>query len=134
MHWALQLLSVAIGGAFGGAARFWLSGVVARRFGKTFPWGTLVVNVSGAFAIGVLAALWTERAGHAVLHVPLWTGLVVGVLGSFTTVSSFSLQTLALLRDGEYARAFGNVAGSLLGCLAAVSAGYLLTLHAGSRG
>ena len=56
------------------------------------------------------------------------------MLGSYTTVSSFSLQTLALLRDGEYARAFGNVAGSLLGCLAAVWAGYLLTLHAGSRG
>ena len=64
----------------------------------------------------------------------LLMALVVGVLGSFTTVSSFSLQTLALLRDGEYGRACGNVAGSLLGCLAAVSAGYLLTLHAGSRG
>ena len=134
MHWTLQLLGVAIGGALGGAARFWLSDLVARRLGETFPWGTLVVNVSGAFAIGVLAALWTERAGHAVLHVPMWTGLAIGVLGSYTTVSSFSLQTWALLRDRAYARALGNVAASAIGCLAAVAAGYLRTLHVGSRG
>ncbi|MDR6991977.1 MULTISPECIES: fluoride efflux transporter CrcB [Luteimonas] len=134
MHWALQLMGVAIGGALGGAARFWLSGLVARRIGETFPWGTLVVNLSGAFAIGVLAALLTDRPGHAVLHASLWTGLVIGVLGSYTTVSSFSLQTLALLRDGEYARAVGNVAASLIGCLAAVSAGYLLMLQVWGRG
>ncbi|VXB49536.1 putative fluoride ion transporter CrcB 2 [Luteimonas sp. 9C] len=128
MHWVLQLLGVAIGGALGGLARFWLSGVIARRLRETFPWGTLVVNTTGAFAIGALAALLTARPGHTVLHTPLWAALVIGVLGSYTTVSSFSLQTLALLRERDYARALGNVAASLAGCLAAVCAGYLLAL------
>lgn len=134
MHWALQLLGVAIGGALGGAARFWLSGLIARRIGEAFPWGTLVVNLTGAFAIGVLAALLAERSAQAVLQMSLWTGLVIGVLGSYTTVSSFSLQTLTLLRDGDYARAAGNVTASLIGCLAAVSAGYLLVLQLWGRG
>lgn len=128
MHWALQLLGVAIGGALGGVTRFWLSGAIARRLGETFPWGTLVVNTTGAFAIGVLAALLTTRPGHVVLDTSLWAALVIGVLGSYTTVSAFSLQTLSLLRDRDYARAAGNVAASLAGCLAAVVAGYLLAL------
>jgi len=131
MMFALQLLVVAIGGALGGAARFWLSGIVARRFGETFPWGTLVVNVSGATVIGGLAAVLLEPGSHAVNQVPVWSGLVIGVLGSYTTVSSFSLQTLALVRAGEPGRAVGNIFGSLVLCLSAATLGYLATQRLG---
>ena len=118
---------VALGSVLGGIARFWLSGVVARRVGETFPWGTLIINVSGAFAIGILAA---SAAGHGALAaVRPWQFAVTGFLGCYTTVSSFSLQTLALARDGEMARASGNVLLSLLLCLAAVAAGFAAGLH-----
>jgi fluoride exporter len=120
-------LWVALGGAFGGMARFWLSGFVARRFGETFPWGTMVINVSGAFVIGVLAA---SAAGHGVLaSVRPWQFAVTGFLGCYTTVSSFSLQTLALARDGETARAAGNVVLSLSLCLIAVTGGFAAGAH-----
>jgi CrcB protein len=128
LTFALQLLLVAVGGALGGAARFWVSGVVARRFGETFPWGTLVVNVSGATAIGALAAILLSVESHAVGNVHVWSGLVVGILGSYTTVSSFSLQTLALVRAGEPARAIGNIVGSVTLCLLAAALGYAVGL------
>ena len=118
---------VALGGALGGMARFWLSGIVARRVGETFPWGTMVINVSGAFAIGVLAAAAT---GHGIFAaVRPWQFAVTGFLGCYTTVSSFSLQTLALARDGERTWAAGNLVLSLSLCLAAVSGGFALGLR-----
>lgn len=129
MTFVLQLLGVAIGGAVGGGARFWISGAVARRFGETFPWGTLVVNVSGALVLGVLAAFLLAPGSHAVGDAYAWSGLVVGVLGSYTTVSSFSLQTLALLRGGQVGRAIGNVAGSLALCVGASALGYVTMLQ-----
>lgn len=113
------LLWVVLGGALGGAARFFVSGLVGRRVGETFPWGTMTVNVTGCFVIGVLAA------GPALMQVPFaWQAGVTGFLGCYTTVSSFSLQTLALVRDGEATRAGGNVALTLVACLAAVALGY----------
>lgn len=120
----IQLLAVAIGGAIGGAARFWLSGVVARRFGETFPWGTLAVNVSGAATIGALAGILLAPDTHAVNHVPAWSGLVIGILGSYTTVSTFSLETLALVRANEPGLALRNIVGSLVLCLGAATLGY----------
>ena len=120
----IQLLAVAIGGAIGGAARFWLSGVVARRFGETFPWGTLAVNVSGAATIGGLAGILLAPDTHAVNHVPAWSGLVIGILGSYTTVSTFSLETLALVRANEPGLALRNIVGSLVLCLGAATLGY----------
>lgn len=120
----MQVLLVGLGGACGACARFWLSGVVARRFGETFPWGTLVVNVSGAFAIGLLAARFMSTEGIAAPWRDAWLLLVTGTLGSYTTVSSFSLQTLALARAGEGARAAMNVLASLCFCLAAAFAGH----------
>ena len=118
---------VSLGSVLGGMARFWLSGVVARRVGETFPWGTMVINVSGAFVIGVLAA---SAAGHGALAaVRPWQFAVTGFLGCYTTVSSFSLQTLALARDGEMARASGNLLLSLIFCLAAVTAGFVAGSH-----
>jgi fluoride exporter len=116
------LLLVALGSALGGLARHFVSGLVGRRIGETFPWGTLVVNVSGAFAIGILAAAATREV---IFQAPEpWLFAVVGLLGSYTTVSSFSLQTLALLRDGQRLRAAANVALSLGLCLAAVALGF----------
>jgi len=119
-----QMLAVAVGGSIGGVARFWVSSLVARRFGEAFPWGTLVVNVSGTAIIGVLAGMLLAPETHAVKHLPAWSGLVIGILGSYTTVSSFSLQTLALLRAKKPGRALGNVAASLTLCLGSATLGY----------
>jgi CrcB protein len=125
--WLIGTLLVACGGGLGGMARFWVSGVVARRFGETFPWGTMAVNVTGAAIIGVLGALLLTPEEHAVRHAPLWAGFVVGLLGSYTTVSSFSLQTLALARNGEAGRAAFNIILSLTLCLSAAGATYAAT-------
>ena len=126
----IWLALVALGGGLGSIARFWVSGVVARRYGETFPWGTLAVNVTGAAAIGVLAALLLAPGSPAFGHGPAWSGLAIGLLGSYTTVSSFSLQTLALARSGETGRALANIALSLLLCLAATTAALLATRQA----
>ena len=125
---ALVVLLATLGGGIGGVARFWVSGVVAKAYGETFPWGTLTVNVTGAAAIGVLAALLLAPGAHPGPTTPLWAALVSGLLGSYTTVSSFSLQTLALVRNGEPVRAALNITGSLVLCLGAAAGGYLATL------
>ena len=119
---------VSLGSVFGGIARFWLSGFVARHVGETFPWGTMVINVSGAFLIGVLAA---SAAGHGAFAAARpWQFAVTGFLGCYTTVSSFSLQTLSLARDGELKLAVWNLSLSLSLCLLAVAAGFAAGLHA----
>lgn len=119
---------VSLGSVLGGMARFWLSGLVARRVGETFPWGTMVINVSGAFLIGVLAA---SAAGHGTFAaVRPWQFAVTGFLGCYTTVSSFSLQTLSLARDGQISLAAWNTVLSLALCLLAVVAGFAAGLHA----
>jgi CrcB protein len=127
------LLWVSLGSLLGGPSRYFLSGLVARRFGETFPWGTVVVNASGAFTIGAIEAAAVAHFSFDVAS--LWQFAVVGFLGSYTTVSSFSLQTLNLLRDGETSLAIMNVLLSLVLCLTGAAAGYsaasaLLTLWA----
>lgn len=112
---------VGLGAAIGGPMRFFVSGLVGRSIGETFPWGTLAVNVSGAFGIGVFAAIASARGVTA--EAPAWLFAITGVLGSYTTVSSFSLQTLSLVRDGEPQRALANAGLSLALCLASVAAG-----------
>jgi CrcB protein len=113
---------VALGSAIGGPTRYFVSGVVARSFGETFPWGTIVVNASGSFAMGLIAA---AAAIEGVIPMPIgWQFAVTGFLGAYTTVSSLSLQTMALARDGQFLGAVGNVALSLALCLAAVASGY----------
>lgn len=121
MEWAWVIL----GSALGGMARYGVSGVVARRIGETFPWGTLVVNVSGSFVIGLFAALIAP--GHALAGERM-AGLFVmtGLCGGYTTFSSFSLQTLNLTRDGEWPRAVANIVASAALCLLAVWAGFAL--------
>lgn len=114
--------SVALGGFLGGPTRFLVSGIIARRWGETFPFGTLTVNVVGAFLIGAAAAF--ALALPATLP---WALAVTGFLGSFTTVSSLALQTLVLAQDGEIGRAFANVAVSLALGLLAVTAGFAAT-------
>lgn len=109
----------------GGVARYWLSGVVARRFGEAFPVGTLIVNVTGSFAIGFVAAL-TDPDGRFLIHVSARQFVMVGVLGGYTTFSSFSLQTLSLARDGEWLYAGTNVVSSVLLCLLAVWCGQVV--------
>jgi len=117
------LICVVVGSALGGTARYFVSGAVARRLGETFPWGTMIVNVTGAFLIGILGALAT-RGGSLFASSNPWLFAVTGFLGCYTTVSSFSLQTLALARDGEAALAIGNVVLSVLLCLGAVAGGF----------
>ena len=117
-------LWVAIGSALGGAARYWCSGVAARMFGETFPWGTMMVNVSGSLIIGLVAAL-TAPDGRFIVGTTARQFVMVGLCGGFTTFSSFSLQTLNLLHDGEWLFAGLNVLGSVLLCLIAVWVGYM---------
>lgn len=116
-------LLIALGGALGSVARFALSGVVAQHIGETFPWGTLIVNVSGSFVIGFFATL-TEPEGRLLVGPEGRQFFMTGVLGGFTTFSSFSLQTLSLARDGDWLRAGGNAVGSLVLCLLAVWLGH----------
>ena len=119
------LISVVLGSVLGGTARYFISGLVARRVGETFPWGTLLVNVSGAFLIGIFAALARDSASLFASSNP-WLFAVTGFLGCYTTVSSFSLQTLALARDRESGRAAGYVAMSVALSIGAVAAGFAL--------
>jgi len=119
---------VAVASAAGGATRFLVSGLVARGVGETFPWGTLAVNTTGAFAIGVMAGAADSEAFAASSFV--WPAAVIGFLGSYTTVSSFSLQTLALAREGGWLRAAGNIVLSLVLCLSAAALGLAAALAA----
>jgi CrcB protein len=119
------LISVVLGSALGGTARYFLSGAIARRVGETFPWGTLSINVSGAFLIGVFGARARDNASWFAAPNP-WLFAVTGFLGCYTTVSSFSLQTLSLARDGEGGRAIGYVAISVALSIGAVAVGFAL--------
>jgi CrcB protein len=118
-------LYVALGGALGSVVRFWLSGIIARHFGETFPWGTLIINVTGSFAIGFFAAL-TSPEGRWFVAPGIRNLFMAGLLGGYTTFSSFSLQTLNLAENGEYGRAAGNALASMAGCLVAVWLGHIL--------
>jgi CrcB protein len=124
---SIAYLWVALGGALGSVARFALNGVVDNKFGAAFPWGTLAVNVSGSLLIGIFAGL-TLTAGRLDPETrPFVTQfLMVGICGGYTTFSSFSLQTLNLLRDREWLYAGGNILLSVLLCMVAVWLGFLL--------
>jgi CrcB protein len=117
-------LWIMLGSALGGAARYWLSGVIANSFGETFPWGTILVNVSGCFVIGFFATL-TGPDGRLVVGTTTRQFVMVGLCGGYTTFSSFSLQTLYLARDGDWLRASGNIFLSLALCFFAVWLGHI---------
>ena len=114
-------LWIGAGSALGGMARHGCAVLAARYLGDGFPWGTLIVNVAGSFAIGVIAAL-TEGRGR--LGEPARYFLMAGFCGGFTTFSAFSLQTLALLQNGAWAGAAANVLFSVLLCLLGAWLGY----------
>ena len=116
---------VAIGGALETIGRYWLSGVVAQQIGETFPWGTLIINVTGSFVIGLFATL-TGPDGRIFVGTNPRQFVMVGVCGGYTTFSSFSLQTLNLMNDGEWAYAGANIGLSVFLCLLAVWAGHVL--------
>jgi len=119
----MTYLWVALGGALGSVARYACSSAAARWLGAGFPWGTLFVNVTGSFAIGVLAAL-VAADGRPLLGADARAFLLVGVLGGFTTFSSFSLETLALARGVTLGAAALNVALSIALCLGGAALGF----------
>jgi CrcB protein len=123
----LAYLWVAIGGAAGSMMRFGLGGLVSQKFGESFPFGTLAINVAGSFIIGFLGAL-TSSEGRLNPQTRVFATqcFMTGVCGGFTTFSSFSLQTLNLLRDDQWLYAGGNVLLSVVLCLIAVWLGFML--------
>jgi fluoride exporter len=125
MGTATTWLAVALGGALGSLARFWLAAAMTMLTGPRFPWGTLLINILGSFVIGVVAAV-TLTPARVAMHPDLRVFLMVGVCGGFTTFSAFSLQTLELLQSGDAWPAAGYIAGSVVLCLAAVWGGWLL--------
>lgn len=118
---------IAVGSAVGGVARYWCSGVTARLIGETFPWGTLLVNIVGSFLIGFIATL-TAPDGRIFIGSTARLGLMAGFCGGFTTVSSFSVQTLGLLNDGQWVYAGFNIGATVTLCMLAVWAGHILAL------
>ena len=118
---------VAVGGAIGTFGRYWLSGVVARAVGETFPWGTIIVNISGSFVIGFFATL-TGPDGRIFAPTDVRQFVMIGLCGGYTTFSSFSLQTLNLMNDGEWLYAGANIVLSVVACLIAVWIGHVLAL------
>jgi len=123
----LNALWIFLGGGLGSLARWWFSGAVASTVGQTFPWGTLAVNVTGSFVIGLFATA-TGPGGRWLAPTSFREFFMLGICGGYTTFSSFSLQTLSLAQDGEWLYAGANVLLSVLSCLVAVWLGHLLAV------
>ena len=118
-------LWVAVGGALGSMARFWLGAMVAEIMGPQFPWGTILINILGSFVIGFFAT-FTGPGGRMIASFNARAFVMVGICGGFTTFSAFSLQTLDLARENHWAQAGGNIVLSVVACLVAVWAGHAL--------
>jgi fluoride exporter len=118
-----RILFIGLAGLVGTLGRYWLSGLAARRFGETFPVGTLLVNIVGCFLAGFLFYLMQERF---LVNQTVRTAVMIGFLGGFTTFSSFGLQTFTLLRDSEFGFAALNIVVSNLVGLLMVWIGYTL--------
>ena len=120
----MNYLWIGLGSALGGMARYGCSGLAARYIGATFPWGTLIVNVSGSLVIGFLASL-AVADGRLLISPDARAFLMIGLCGGFTTFSAFSIETLDLARDGDWLWAGANVVLSVVLCLLAVWLGYM---------
>jgi fluoride exporter len=117
-------LLVAIGGAIGSVGRAGMTDWVTRRLGDAFPFGTVLVNVTGAILMGLLAGYGTTIPGKLLLTQPARTFLMIGILGGYTTFSSFSLQTFLLLEQGNLMGALLNVLFSVVLCVAGIWVGF----------
>lgn len=119
----MNYLWIAVGAVAGASARYFLSGLIARNFSTTFPYGTLLINVTGSLVLGFFLVYSTER----VLLDPRWRLLVaIGFCGSYTTFSSYAFESFALMEQGQWWLMAVNVVGSNLVCLAAVLVGAAL--------
>lgn len=114
---------IGFGGALGSIARAWLTLTVARLTGPQFPWGTILINILGSFVISFFGTL-TASGNRFAAPVDARVFVMIGICGGFTTFSSFSLQTLELVRDGRLTDALGNIGLSVVLCLLAVTAGH----------
>lgn len=114
-----------VGGGLGSLGRWWFSGWIAQRFGETFPWGTLIVNVSGSFVIGLFFTV-TSPEGRWSASSSFRQFFMIGICGGYTTFSSFSLQTLTLAEDGQWFKATANCVLSLVLCLLGVWLGHIV--------
>lgn len=119
-----MILYVALGGALGSVGRYLLTGLVGRHFGTAFPYGTMAVNVTGGFAMGLLVGLLARFGNVHEAQLRLFFG--VGVLGGFTTFSAFSLDNMLLIERGQYAAASLYIAASVAGSIAALMLGLWL--------
>ena len=120
----LAYVLIAVGSALGGMSRYFVSGAVTTLTGGTFPYGTMLVNVTGCLLIGFFATL-TGPDGRLLVGTPARQFVMVGICGGYTTFSSFSLETLYLVQAGEWMPATLNAAGSVILCLVSVSIGYV---------
>jgi fluoride exporter len=118
-----QIIFAGLGGFIGSACRLWLSSMTYRFLGQDFPYGTLFINIIGSFFIGLLMTVFEERF---LVSPNLRIFLTIGILGGFTTFSTFSYETVALLRGGSLLIAVANIFYSLLGCLSATWIGTLI--------
>jgi CrcB protein len=117
-----RVLAIAAGGAVGSVLRYWMSAWVHSLVGRGFPYGTLAVNVLGCLLMGFLFALLVERLST---DSAVRAGILIGVLGGFTTFSSFSIETFNLLEEGLWLKAGINAGASLVLCLAATWIGVI---------
>ena len=116
-----KYLFIGLGGFFGSIARFGLASFIQNKTVSLFPYGTMIVNISGCFIIGILMTLFQERIAVS-QNVRLF--LIIGILGGFTTFSSFSYDTFALMKSGNFFSAGLNAGVSLFGCLIATWIGF----------
>jgi CrcB protein len=121
----LNALWVFIGSGLGGVLRWGISGLIANRIGEAFPWGTIIVNITGSFIIGLFATV-TGPDGRWLAKDSFRLFFMAGICGGYTTFSSFSLQTLTLAESGQWFRAGANVVISLISCLLAVWFGHVI--------